>query len=294
MQDELIRATADQGKIRFIGARTTRLVSVAQQKHQTWPVATAALGRTLTASALMGSMLKAEDRMTLRILGDGPLGAIVAQGDAKGQVRGYVQNPTIELPPTPEGKLDVGRGVGKEGHIHVTRDLGLKDTFTGTSALVSGEIAEDLTHYFFTSEQTPSAVALGVLIDVDGSVLEAGGYIVQLMPGADDKTIDLLEQCIARLGPISKYLADGKSTKEMMEDLLGELDPKILNSYEPEFSCGCDRERLSALLKSFGPDELADMRREQGGAEAICHFCSEKYQFSADELLAWEQELRET
>ncbi|MBM7867022.1 Hsp33 family molecular chaperone HslO [Heliobacterium gestii] len=290
--DELIRATAQEGMVRLICARTTELAGRARELHGTWPVPTAALGRALTAAALLGALQKNDEKMTLRILGDGPLGAVVAQGDAKGRVRGYVQHPELELPPTAEGKLDVGGAVGRQGHIHVTRDMGLKEAYTGSAELVSGEIAEDLTRYFLISEQTPSAVALGVLVDVDGSVMSAGGFMLQLMPGADDTMIDQLEARIARIGPISQYWSTGKNACDLMEDLLEGMEPKVLASYQPEYFCGCDRERVAVLLKSLGADELADMRETQGGAEVCCHFCSQAHYFGPDELQAWEQELR--
>ncbi|KAB2954461.1 Hsp33 family molecular chaperone HslO [Heliorestis acidaminivorans] len=291
MGDQLIWATDRDGQIRLIAARTTELVAEAQSRHKSWPTATAALGRAMTAALLMGAMQKGEEKITLRILGDGPLGAIVAQSNAQGEVRGYVQNPTLDWPSRSPEKLDVGGAVGATGHLHVTRDLGLKESYTGSAPLVSGEIAEDLTHYFATSEQTPTAVALGVLLNEDGTVQAAGGYLLQLLPGVSEEKIEHLEKKIKELGPISYFFASGKDVASLLDPLLPEEDKKILAQKKPFFQCQCDRLRLETMLKSLGAQELAEMRKEQGGAEVVCHFCNEQYIFSVDELIALEKEL---
>ncbi|MCW2277196.1 Hsp33 family molecular chaperone HslO [Heliophilum fasciatum] len=292
--DALIWATAAEGGLRLLAARTTDLVAEAQRRHGTYPVPTAALGRSLTAVALLAAMQKGEERVTLRVLGDGPLGGVIAQGDGTGKVRGYVQHPDLELPPTAAGKLDVGTAVGKEGFLHVTRDLGLREAYTGSSALISGEIAEDLTYYLNISEQTPSACALGVLIDRDGSVLSAGGFILQRMPGADESLIDQLEERIKALGPISRFFQSDRDVQELVTALLGDLNVQILARKKPIFQCNCDRERLRTLLKSMGPEELASMHAEQGQAEICCHFCNAQYLFTGEELLALAEEVKTT
>ncbi|QGG47992.1 Hsp33 family molecular chaperone HslO [Heliorestis convoluta] len=291
MDDQLIWATDQEGQIRLIAARTTDLVREAQRRHNSWPTATAALGRTMTAALLIGAMQKGDEKITLRILGDGPLGAVVAQSNGQGQVRGYVQNPDLDWPSKSPEKLDVGGAVGSTGHLHVTRDLGLKESYTGSAPLVSGEIAEDLTHYFATSEQTPSAVALGVLVNEDGSVQAAGGYILQLLPGVSEERIEDIEKQIQALGPISHFFASGKDLADLVEPLLPGHEKKVLAVKKPAFYCHCDRERLTVMLKSLGAQELAQMREEQGGAEVVCHFCSERFWFSAEDLTALEREV---
>ncbi|MDA8236083.1 MAG: Hsp33 family molecular chaperone HslO [Clostridia bacterium] len=284
MQDYLIRATAADGSIRAFAATTTNLVEEARRRHDTFPTATAALGRTLTAGLIMGATLKGDDTLTLRIFGNGPLGGIITQADARGKVRGYVQEPHTHLPSNAQGKLDVGGAVGKEGFVYVTRDIGLKEPYTGSVPLVSGEIGEDLAHYYVASEQIPTVVALGVLVDTDNHVLAAGGYIIQLMPGADEEVIFQLEQNLKEAAPVSALVELGYTPEKILEEVLKGFDLKVLEKKNVSFTCTCTKEGLEKVLISLGVDELEDMIREQGGAELICHFCSDKFEFDRAEL----------
>ncbi|AVX20964.1 molecular chaperone Hsp33 [Carboxydocella sporoproducens DSM 16521] len=282
MQNELIRGIAAGGQIRALALTATRAVEEARQRHDTWPTATAALGRCLMAVALLGATLKNEETVTLRIFGDGPIGGIITQADAEGNLRGYVQEPHVDLPPKGPGKLDVGRAVG-QGQLYFTRDLGLKEPYTGTSPLVSGEIAEDLTHYFAKSEQIPSVVALGVLVAPEGHVQAAGGFLLQLMPGATEEVINALEANLAQLPPVSSQVAEGARAEDLLQQALQGFDFQILERKEVRFACRCSRERMSGILLALGWKELAEMAAE-GGAELRCHFCNEKYHFSKAEL----------
>lgn len=283
MADQVLRAVGAAGQVRAIVAVTTDLVEEARRRHQTYPVASAALGRLLTAALLMGQNQKGEEKVTLRIIGDGPLGGIIADANAGGEVRGYIQNPQVDLP-SKNGKLDVGGGVGQTGQLWVTRDLGLKEPYSGSTPLVSGEIAEDVTNYLYVSEQTPAAVALGVLVGPDNNVLAAGGYLAQLLPGAAEDTSLRLEQNIAALSPVSNLIAAGNSPEEITASLLQGLEPKILARGPALFNCSCSKEKLSGILVSLGADEIKGMIAEQGGAEVICHFCNEVYRFTGVDL----------
>ncbi len=283
-RDYLVRALAAGGTVRVLAARTTDLVEEARRRHQTTPTATAALGRALTAGALLGALLKGRERVTLRILGDGPLGGIVVDAGADGRVRGYVKQPRVLLPLAPGGKLDVGRAVGRRGSIHVTRDLGLKEPYTSSGPLVSGEIGEDLTHYFARSEQTPSAVSLGVLVDPGGAVRAAGGLLVQLLPGWGPEAARLVEANLAGLDSISRAIDRGATPEDLVELALSGVEGRTRERQPLLFSCRCSRDRSSQLLLSLGHDELADMLRSDGGAELRCRFCAEMYRFDRDEL----------
>ncbi|ABO49877.1 Hsp33 protein [Desulforamulus reducens MI-1] len=283
MQDYLVRAVASDGNFRIFSARTTNTVEEARTRHNSWPVATAALGRTMTAALLMGANLKGEDTLSIRVLGDGPLGAIIVTSNAKGEVRGYVQEPQIHLPSTPEGKLAVGAAVGK-GHLHITKDLGLKEPFTGSVELVSGEIAEDFAHYLTTSEQTPSAVSLGVLVDTDNSVVAAGGLILQLLPGAGEEVLEILEQNLRQLPHLSSLIKNGETPEDIIKRVTKGIEMKFLESNPVGFSCQCSRERLENLLVGIGKDEVTSMLQEQGAAEINCHFCAENYHFDKKDL----------
>jgi len=285
MEDYIITASAENHTVRAFFARTTGMVSRAQEIHRLSPTASAALGRTLTAAAMMSRMLK-ENRgsITIQIKGDGPLGGIVAVTDSKANVRGYVHNPDVHLPLKEDGKLDVGGAVGRNGYLNVIRDLGLKEPYIGYVNLVSGEIAEDIAYYFASSEQTPTVIALGVLIDPDGSVSGAGGYMIQLMPGAGEDIIEFIEGKISRLGPVSKIISDGKGPEEILEMVLRERNPEILDKTPCSFSCNCSRERMERNLVSLGKKEIEDIISEQHEAEVQCHFCNTKYHFSEDDL----------
>ena len=284
MSDTLLRAIARDAGIQISAAVTTGLVERARQIHNTTPVATAALGRTLTATAIMGSQLKVDDgSVTVQVKGNGPLGAIVCVGDADGYVRGYLQNPSADLPLRLDGKLAVGAGVGR-GYLMVIKDIGLKDPITGTVALVNGEIAEDLTRYFAESEQIPSACALGVLVDTDCTVKCAGGWLVQLMPGVKDADIDRLEANLAKLEPMTTMLDKGMSLEEIVQAVLDGFAVDFLQTDEIGYRCACSREKVERALISMGKTELGKMADEQENSEVTCQFCDKIYTFSREEL----------
>lgn len=284
MSDTLLRAIARDAGIQISAAVTTGLVERARQIHNTTPVATAALGRTLTATAIMGSQLKVDDgSVTVQVKGNGPLGAIVCVGDADGYVRGYLQNPSADLPLRPDGKLAVGAGVGR-GYLMVIKDIGLKDPITGTVALVNGEIAEDLTRYFAESEQIPSACALGVLVDTDCTVKCAGGWLVQLMPGVKDADIDRLEANLAKLEPMTTMLDKGMSLEKIVQGVLDGFAVDFLQTDEIGYRCACSREKVERALISMGKTELGKMADEQENSEVTCQFCDKIYTFSREEL----------
>ena len=279
--DVALRGLSENGNIRVLACVTTHVVNEMQQRHSSWPVATAALGRTTSIAAMMGLLLKGSERLTIQVKGDGPLGSIVVDADSTGHVRGYVDNPHVHLPSNALGKLDVGGGVG-QGLLYVMRDMGLRDVYRGSAEIQSGEIADDFTYYFAVSEQTPSAVGAGVLVDTDNSVIVSGGFIVQLLPGHTDEDIAALEQHVAKVSSVTDVLHAGASA----EDLLKMVVPsaKVLDTVPIEFRCTCSRERIAATLQGLGDAEIQSLIEEQGEAEVICHFCNEKYLFSREEL----------
>lgn len=285
-QDYLVRALAFNDEVRAFSVRTTNTVETARQKHDTWRVGTAALGRTITAGAMMGAMLKNEERLTITINGGGPLGQIVVDANGKGEVRGYVENPHVEVESIRPGKMNVGAAVGTNGFLRVVKDIGMKDYFTGSTELHNGEIAEDFTYYFATSEQVPSAVGLGVLCTPEETTDAAGGFIIQLMPGASEETISLLEERIANLTPISTLIDKGLSPEQVLEEVLGEDNIRILDQMPVEFKCNCGREKFLNAIKGLGEAEIKSMIEEDHGAEVECHFCREKYHFSEGDLEA--------
>lgn len=281
MQDHLLRATANG--VRAFVAVTTNLTEEARQRHDCYPIAAAALGRTMTGAMLLAANLKTDESISIRIDGDGPLGAVVADAWADGRVRGYVEEPHTDLP-LHNGKLDVGQAVGA-GHIYVTRFTGLKQPFTGSAELVSGEIAEDMTNYLYVSEQTPSTISLGVLVNPDLSVAAAGGLMVQALPGADDAALEQIESNLAALGPISQLIQQGMDGQAILQKIFAGMEVE-LNLYEPlelTFRCQCSRERVTTALISLGVEELTDILKDEQ-AELCCHFCAEKYQFNKEEL----------
>ncbi|MFC3040961.1 Hsp33 family molecular chaperone HslO [Virgibacillus xinjiangensis] len=284
MKDYLIKATAHRGMVRAYAAATTNTVEEARRRQDTWATASAALGRTLTITAMMGAMHKGEDSITVKVEGDGPLKAIITDGDAHGHVRGYVGNGHVDFDLNEKGKLDVARAVGTEGSISVTKDLGLKDFFTGEVPIVSGEISEDFTYYFANSEQVPSAVGAGVLVNPDHTILAAGGFIVQVMPGVEEDVITRLEEQIKFLPPISTLIREGKSPEEILQQLFGEDDLKIHENMPVEFRCRCSKERVEQAIIGLGNEEIQAMIDEDHGAEANCHFCNETYHFSEEDL----------
>ncbi len=286
MADQLIRATALQGKVQAVGVVSTRLVEEARKRHSLSHVATAALGRTMTAGLLMSCNLKTDQaRVNIRILGDGPLGGIFIDAGADGTVRGYVKNPTVELPPNALGKLDVGGAVGQDGFLHVVKDLGYGYPYSGTVELVSGEIGEDITHYLASSEQTASAVLLGVFVSAKG-VEAAGGILIQLLPGTEHEEVtSWLEARLEAAQSITTYLRAGKTLVQVFAEILGEEDLEVFPQVNlVRFACNCAVERVLGALKMLGTLELADMIEKDNGAEATCHFCNEVYHISAGQL----------
>jgi len=286
MQDELIRAIVPEEGIQITTAVSTNLVERARQIHHTTPVATAALGRTLTITSIMGSHLKIKDgSVTVQVKGNGPLGTICCVSESDGFARGYLQNPTAcaDMPLRPDGKLNVGQGVGR-GYLMVIKDIGLKDPITGMVALTNGEIAEDITYYFAESEQIPSACGLGVLVDTDYTVKAAGGFLVQLLPGATDKGITQLEKNIAQLPPVTTMLAQGLSLTNMIRQILASFSVQFLSSQEIGYRCSCNRGRVERALLSMGRDELESMIQEQETSEVTCQFCDKVYTFSRQDL----------
>ena len=287
MADQLIRATAADGGIRAVGVITTRLTDEARRRHQLSYVATAALGRTMSAGLLLvSSMKRSESRVNIRVKGDGPLGGILVDAGLDGTVRGYVENPDIELPPNAKGKLDVGRAVGKDGYLYVVRDVGYGYPYSSTVELVSGEIGDDISYYLATSEQTPSALIVGVFVEA-GVVTASGGILIQVMPKAasDEALVQTLESRIEALSGFTPLLQAGKTLPEIFQQLLGDMGLVQLPEVQLlRFQCNCSYQRVLGALKLLGEAELQDMIEKDNGAEATCHFCGEVYQASSDEL----------
>lgn len=285
MADYMVRAIGAGGNIRAFAVTSTALVNEARRRHDTWPTATAALGRALTGTLLLSATLKdRNESLTWRIDGDGPLGKIVCDADEQGQVRGYVENPHVDLDPK-NGKFDVAGAVG-QGYLYVTRQLAVEGVYTGTSEIISGELAEDLAYYLVTSEQSPSAVALGVRVAPDGSVTAAGGYMLQLMPATSEVDREQLEVNIKALGAISEVVESGMAPEAILASVMAGLQPKVLERRNVQFACRCSREKALSALASLQPKDLEEMIREDHGAELTCHFCGEVYRFSEEELRA--------
>lgn len=279
MKNHLVKATANG--IRIFAAVTTQLVDEASKRHECYPLAAAALGRTMTGALLLAANLKTEECITLKIQGDGPLGKIVADANADGFVRGYVDYPQVNLP-LKNGKLDVGEGVG-QGTISVTRFTGLKQPFTGSAELITGEIAEDITQYLMVSEQTPSSVGLGVLVSPELDVLAAGGFFIQALPNIEPESIDKLEMNLKNLDPVSKMIKDGMNAKDIIHAVFKGMEVTFHTESELQFACQCSGEKIEEVLISLGESELKSLIEEEK-AEIICHFCGEKYEFSKDDL----------
>ena len=284
MNDYIVKALAFDGKVRAYAARTTETVGEAQRRHYTWPTASAALGRAMTATVMMGAMLKGENKVTVKIDGGGPLGTILVDSDAKGNVRGYVQNPQTHFELNKHGKLDVARAVGTNGTLSVVKDIGMREHISGQTELISGELGEDFTYYFVVSEQVPSAVGVGVLVNPDNSILAAGGFIIQLMPGTDDETVSLIENKINNMTPVSKLIERGLTPEQLLSEILGEENVKFLETIPVKFQCRCSKERFESAIISLGKDEIQEIIAEDGQAETHCHFCNAKYQFTKEEL----------
>lgn len=282
---ELVRAMTRDGFVKAVAVSTTDIVERARQIHKTLPTATAALGRLLSAASMMGNMQKVENgSITLQVKGGGPLGTVLAVSDAEGNVRGYVENPQISLMEKYRGKLDVGAAVGTDGMLTVIRDLQMKEPYVGSVELVSGEIAEDITSYFAQSEQTPTACALGVLVDTDQSVQAAGGYIIQLLPDAPDEIIDRIEAGIQKAGNVTGMLSKGMTPQQMLEEVLGDLDLEILETSPVSYKCYCSRDRVTSTLISLGKKELQEIIDEGKPIEIECQFCDTIYTFTPDEI----------
>jgi molecular chaperone Hsp33 len=286
--DQLIRATAADGGIRAVGVISTRLTEEARQRHKLSYVATAALGRAMSSGLLLASSMKREDsRVNIRIKGNGPMGGLLVDAGLDGTVRGYVDNPDVELPPNAQGKLDVGGAVGHEGYLYVVRDVGYGYPYSSTVELISGEVGEDVAHYLMTSEQTPSALLVGVFVGQDG-VTASGGILLQVMPKAarDEALVATLESRISALSGFTPLLRSGKTLQEIFQQLLGDLGLVILPEVQMvRFDCKCSFERVLGALKLLGKDELLDMIEKDNGAEATCHFCGEVYHASSDHLM---------
>ena len=280
----LVRGLACGDAVKFTAIDSKDITEQARVYHHLSPVASAALGRTLAAASMMGNAMKGEkDSLTVRINGGGPLGSIIAVSDPHGNVRGYVQNPGLELPLKENGKLDVGGAVGTNGMLTVIRDLGLKEPYVGSSQLVSGEIAEDFTRFFVDSDQQPSACALGVLVDRDRSILASGGYLIQLLPFAPDDVAEKLEQAIVRCGAVTNMLQT-MSAEEMILHVLEGLEPRVLERDSVEYRCYCSREKVAAAIAGIDEDELDDIEKVGKPIEVCCQFCDQKYEFTCDEI----------
>ncbi len=287
MRDEIVRAITADGFVKASAITGRDLVERARNIHTLLPVATAALGRTLMAASMMGDDLKMDgSSLTLQIKGGGPLGTVLAVSDDEGNVRGYVQNPHVELMEKVPGKLDVGRAVGEAGSLTVIKDLGMKEPYVGTIGLLSGEIADDIAAYFVESEQIPTACALGVLVGVDQSVTSAGGYLIQLLPGAGEEIISKIEAGVARVGSVSHALEGGLDGEGLLRAVLSDFQLEILEKHPVEYRCYCSRERVTRALISMGREELSSLIEEQGQAELTCQFCDKVYRYSKKELEA--------
>ena len=285
MSDQLVRAISKDGYVKAVAVSTRELTERARQIHKTLPVATAALGRTLAAASMMGNALKGEGAsLTLQIKGDGPLGTILAVSDNEGNVRGTVDNPQVDLPLRADGKLDVGSAVGFDGTLTVIRDLNMKEPYVGSVGLLGGEIAEDLAAYFVESEQIPTACGLGVLVDRDQSVLVSGGYIIQLLPGASEDIITMVEGGIYAAGPVTELLKEDSDPESLLRRVMSDFDLEILEKSPVEYRCFCSRERMERALISLGPEELGAMIEEQGDVTLTCQFCDNAQKFTKEEL----------
>lgn len=283
---KLVRCITSDGAVMATAVDSTDIVAAAEKYHCTSAVVTAALGRLLTAASMMGNMLKSEgNSLTLRLSGNGPAGSVIAVSDWQGNVRGYAMNPVVELPLNAKGKLDVAGAVGTDGTLFVMKDLGLKDPYNGHIPLVSGEIAEDITAYYAVSEQIPTVCALGVLVNPDLSVKVAGGYIIQLLPGADDATIDKLEKNIEGMKSVTQMLDSGLSPEDMIKTALKDFEVEVLYTQDVAYKCNCSKDRVEKALISIGREDLEKLAEEEEATEVKCHFCDKTYTFGRNDLL---------
>lgn len=283
-KDYIVRGTAANAQVRVFAATTRNLVEEARRRHNTSPVATAALGRLLTAGAMMGCMMKGEkDLLTLQIQCSGPIGGLTVTADSMGRVKGYVNNPEVMLPINSRGKLDVG-GALDMGILNVIKDMGLKEPYVGQTVLQTGEIAEDLTYYFANSEQIPSSVGLGVLMNKDNTVAQAGGFIIQLMPFAEERVIAALEEKLSGMTSVTSYLEAGKGPEELLKEIFGDMEVEFTDRIETSFYCNCSKERVEKALISVGEKEIKDMIADGEEVQLHCHFCNSDYAFSIEDL----------
>ena len=281
---ELVRMISTDGTLTVIAVDSTDIINRMEKIHMTSAVTSAALGRLLTAASMMGAVLKGKDHsITLRLNGNGPAGSLIAVSDSEGNVRGYVANPVVEIPLNNKGKLDVAGAVGTDGTLTVMKDLGMKEPYIGQIPIISGEIAEDITSYFATSEQLPSVCALGVLVNPDLSIQAAGGFIIQLLPTALDDTIDKVEECIKGIPSVTQMLTSGMTPEDICRSVLETFDLEILDTAKPEYKCNCSRERVTKALLTMGKEELVDMANDPF-TEVDCHFCEKKYRFTSAEI----------
>ncbi|WP_453992509.1 Hsp33 family molecular chaperone HslO [Bacillus nitroreducens] len=285
MSDYLIKALAYNGQVRAYAVNSTETVAEAQRRHYTWPTASAALGRTMTAGVMLGAALKGEDKLTIKVEGGGPIGIILVDANAKGEVRGYVTNPQTHFDLNQHGKLDVRRAVGTDGTLTIAKDIGMREQFSGQVPIVSGELGDDFTYYLVSSEQTPSSVGVGVLVNPDNSILAAGGFLIQLLPGTDEETITQIEKRLQEIEPISKMIEKGLTPEDILEEIVGKDNLKILDKMPVSFVCPCSRERIESAIISLGNEEIQSMIDEDGKADAQCHFCNENYHFTKEELI---------
>ncbi len=286
MNDKLIRGLGINDEVRIFALDTTETVNEAVKRHGAYPTAAAALGRAMTATVVLGAMLKGDEKVTVTIEGGGPIGAIVTDANAKGEVRGYLKNPQVHFELNEHGKLDVRRAVGTNGFLRVAKDIGLKDNFVGNVEIVSGELGEDFSYYFYSSEQVPSIVALGVLVNPDNTIKAAGGLIIQVLPNATDETIDYLTEAAGKMTPISKLIDEGLTPEEIVDAAIGADNWRKLDEMPVEFKCTCSKERFLNAMASLEKDDIKEMIEEDGGAEATCNFCRNTIWIEKEELEA--------
>ena len=289
MSDYLLKSVAYDGQIRVYVVDATEMVAEAQRRHDTWSASSAALGRAMIGTVMLGATLKGEEKLTVRIAGDGPAGHIVVDSNGKGETKGYIANPKVSLPLNDQGKIDVRGAVGTNGTLSVSKDLGMKAPFNGQVALVSGEIGEDFTYYMATSEQTASAFGVSVLVNTDETIKKAGGFMIQVMPGATEETLDDVEKKLAEMPMISQMMDDGAKPEVILDVLVGEGNSKILEKMPVSFTCNCSKERFGDAIVSLGKEEIGKIIDEDHGAETVYHFCGKKYQFSEEELKELQQ-----
>jgi molecular chaperone Hsp33 len=291
LSDYLVKTLAYEGFVRAYAVNATETIAEAQRRHDTWNTSSAALGRTMIGALMLGATLKGEDKMTVKIEGNGPAGAIVVDSNGKGEVKGYIKNPHISLPLNEVGKIDVRGAVGTEGMFTVIKDLGLKEPFSGQTPIVSGEIGEDFTYYLAVSEQIPSAVGVSVLVDTDDSIKTAGGFMIQIMPGASDEIIDQIEARLKETARISTLLDEGQTPEEILQKLLATDDVEFLETMSVQFKCDCSKEKFASAIITLGAEQIQELIDQDHGAEAVCAFCNNKYEYSEADLYELKHEI---